>query len=170
MFFLCIFQELLMHFFYSFFLNFENRFFLPCTKGLLLLSNTENLWMILIPFLHWSPWQRSQWITVIGQDWFQEFLSNLLKHESADAKMSYKILTAVLGKEEKFHIPEKDINFTGKKKKNGVGMRIKPGWIVSLFERCQNTQAKWNFNLNWAGKKNRQLLEVYPKTCRELEK
>lgn len=40
-----------------------------------------------------------------------------MKCESADAKMSYKFLTAVLGKEEKFHIPEKDINFTGRKKK-----------------------------------------------------
>lgn len=74
--------------------------------------------MLLIPFLHQSPWQRSQW-TVIGQDWFQEFVkSNLLKRESADVKMSYKFLSAVLKKEEKFHIPEKDINFTGKKEKS----------------------------------------------------
>lgn len=54
-------------------------------------------------------------------------VSNLLKCESADAKMSCKFLTVVLRKEEKFRIPEKDINFTGKKKKYGLEMSIKPG-------------------------------------------
>lgn len=80
-------------------------------------------------------------------------ISNLLKCESADTKMSYKFLTVVLGKEEKFHIPEKDINFTGRKKKYGVETRIKLGWMVSPSESCQNAQAKWSFNLKWAEKK-----------------
>lgn len=69
-------------------------------------------------------------------------VSNLLKCDSADAKMSCKFLTVVLRKEKKFHIPEKDINFTGKKKKYGLEMSIKPGWMVSPSESCQNAQAK----------------------------
>lgn len=65
-----------------------------------------------------------------------------MKCESADAKMSYKLLTVVLRKEEKFHIAERDINFTGRKKKYKVEMKIKPGWMASPSKSCQNTQAK----------------------------
>jgi len=54
-------------------------------------------------------------------------VSNLLKYESAEAKMSSKLFMVVLRKEEKFHSPEKDIYFTGSKKKYGIVMRIKPG-------------------------------------------
>lgn len=43
-------------------------------------------------------------------------VSNLSKCESSDTKMLYNFLTAVLGKEEKFHIPGKDINFTEERK------------------------------------------------------